>query len=84
MEIHGVTDADVLGNNPIYDNGKVVGRATGGDFGFRLNKSIALGMVKPEVATTGQKLKIDILGKMYDATILDESPYDPKNDLLRA
>ena len=84
LEVHNVTDADVLGNNPIYDNNKVVGRATGGDFGFRLNKSIALGMVKPEVATTGQKLKIDILGKMYDATILDESPYDPKNDLLRA
>ena len=42
---------------------KVVGRATGGDFGFRLNKSIAIGMVKPELATTGQKLKIDILGK---------------------
>jgi Glycine cleavage system T protein (aminomethyltransferase) len=84
LEVHNVTDADVLGNNPIYDKDKVVGRATGGDFGFRLNKSIALGMVKPEVATTGQKLKIDILGKMYDATILDESPYDPKNDLLKA
>jgi len=84
MEIHNVTDADVLGNNPIYENGKVVGRATGGDFGFRLNKSIALGMVKPELATTGQKLKIDILGKMYDATILEESPYDPENKLLRA
>ena len=84
MEIHNVDDADVLGNNPIYENDKVVGRATGGDFGFRLGKSIALGMVKPDVATTGQKLKIDILGKMYDATILEESPYDPENNLLRA
>ena len=84
MEVYNVTDADVLGNNPIYENGKVVGRATGGDFGFRLNKSIALGMVKPEIATTGQKLKIDILGKMHDATILDESPYDSENKLLRA
>ncbi|MDB4189633.1 FAD-dependent oxidoreductase [Candidatus Pelagibacter sp.] len=84
MEIHNVEDADVLGNNPIYENDKVVGRATGGDFGFRLGKSIALGMVNPDVATTGQKLKIDILGKMYDATILDESPYDPENNLLRA
>ena len=83
LEVSNVTDADVLGNNPIYQNGKVVGRATGGDFGFRLNKSIALGMVKPELATTGQKLKIDILGKMHDATILDESPYDPENKLLR-
>ncbi len=84
MEVHNITDADVLGNNPIYQNEKVVGRATGGDFGFRLNKSIAIGMVKPEIATTGQKLKIDILGKMHDATILDESPYDPENKLLRA
>ncbi len=83
IEVHNISDADVLGNNPIYQNGKVVGRATGGDFGFRLNKSIALGMVKPELATTGQKLKIDILGKMHDATILDESPYDPENKLLR-
>ena len=84
MEVHGVSDADVLGNNPIYNNGNVVGRATGGDYGVRLNKAIALGMVKPELATTGQKLKIDILGKMHDATILVESPYDPENKLLRA
>ena len=84
LEVHNINDADVLGNNPIYQNGKVVGRATGGDYGFRLNKSIALGMIKPELATTGQKFKIDILGKMHDATILDESPYDPENKLLRA
>ena len=84
MEVHNVSDADVLGNNPIYENGKVVGRATGGDFGFRLNKSIALGMIKPELAATGQKLKIDILGKMHEATILEESPYDSENKLIRA
>ena len=50
----------------------------------RLGKSIALGMVKPELANVGQKLKIDILGKTHEATILEESPYDPKNELLRA
>ena len=84
MEIHGVTDADFLGNNPIYDNGTVVGRATSGDFGFRVNKSIALGMVKPELAKVGQKLTIDILGKMHEASIVEESPYDSENKLLRA
>ena len=84
LEVHNTTDADVLGNNPIYENGTVIGRATGGDFGFRLGKSIALGMVKPELANVGQKLKIDILGKMHEATILEESPYDPENKLLRA
>ena len=84
MEVHGVSDADVLGNNPIYQNGSVVGRATGGDFGFRLNKSIALGMIKPELAKVGQKLKIDILGKMHEVSIIEDSPYDSENKLIRA
>ena len=84
LEVHNTKDADVLGNNPIFKDGKVVGRATGGEFGFRLDKSIALAMVKPELANVGQKLKIDILGKMHEATILEESPYDPENNLLRA
>ena len=84
LEVHNIEDADVLGNNPIYENGSVIGRATGGDYGFRLGKSIALGMVKPELANVGQKLKIEILGKKHEATILQESPYDPENKLLRA
>ena len=79
-----INQIEIIKPKIIVGLGKVVGRATGGDFGFRLNKSIALGMIKPELATTGQKLKIDILGKMHDATILDESPYDPENKLLRA
>ena len=41
-------------------------------------------MVKPDFANVGDKLQVDILGKMYDATILDESPYDSENNLLRA
>ena len=84
MEVHDVNDADVLGNNPIYSNGSVVGRATGGDFGFRLNNSLALGMVKPDLAKVGQKLEIDILGKMHQVSIIEDSPYDPENRLLRA
>ncbi len=84
MEVHGVTNADVLGNNPIYNNGSVVGRATGGDFGFRLNKSLALGMVKPDLAKTGQSLEIDILGKMHKVSIIEDSPYDSENKLLKA
>ena len=41
-------------------------------------------MVKPDLANVGEKLMVDILGKMYEATILDESPYDNENKLLRA
>jgi dimethylglycine dehydrogenase len=61
-----------------------VGRATGGDFGFRLNKSLALGMVKPDLANVGQDLEIDILGKIHKVSIIEDSPYDQENKLLRA
>ena len=84
LEVHNTKDADVLGNNPIYKDNKVVGRATGGEFGFRLDKSIALAMVKPEHANVGDKLQVDILGEMYEATVIEESPYDSENNLLRA
>lgn len=84
MEVHDVTDADALGNNPIRKDGKLVGRATSGGYGFRLDKSLALAMVAPEHAAEGTALTIDILGKTYDATILPESPFDPENERLRA
>ena len=84
MEVHGVKDADALGNNPIYSNGKVVGRATGGNYGFRVQKSLALGMVGPEYSESGTKLQMDILGTMHDVTVIPESPYDPENQRLKA
>jgi dimethylglycine dehydrogenase len=84
LEVHDVTDADALGNNPIYSEGSVVGRATGGNYGFRIQKSIALAMVKPECSKIGTKLQMDILGTMHDVTVIEESPYDPENHKLRA
>ena len=84
LEVHNVTDADALGNNPIYNADKeVVGRATGGNYGFRIGKSLMLGMVKPEFAQIGNELSTDILGTSHKITVIEESPYDPKNKILR-
>ena len=83
LEVADVVDADVLGNNALMMNGDVVGRATGGGFGFRVQKSLALGMVPPELADLGTSLEIDILSKTYPATVVADSPFDPKNERLR-
>ena len=83
LEVRDVDDADALGNNALLHNGEVVGRATGGGFGFRIDKSIALGMVSPELASEGTELEIDILGKTYPAAVIQDSPFDPKNERLR-
>ena len=84
MEVLDVEGADVIGNNPIYQNGEVVGRATGGGYGWRLGKSLALAMVHPSKSDVGTKLEIDILGKRFKAVIIEESPFDPTNERLRS
>ena len=84
MRIDNVEDADVLGGNPLFHNGEMVGRATSGNYGFRVGQSLALAMVPPALADIGTKFTIDILGKPYDAEIIEESPFDPNNEKLRA
>jgi dimethylglycine dehydrogenase len=84
MEVHDVTDADALGSNPIFKDGEAIGRATGGGYGWRLKKSLVLGLVRPDLAEVGTELEIEILGKRYKTTVIEESPYDPTNEKIRA
>ena len=84
LEVHGVTDADPLGNEPLYVNGQLAGRATAGYYGHVLGKSLALGYLKTAHAEVGTSLAIEILGQRKAATVLCESPLDPGNLKLRA
>ncbi len=83
LEVMDVKDADALGNNPIYKDDEVVGRATGGNYGFRVQKSLALGMVKPEFSKVGTQLKMDILGELHKVEVINDSPYDSENKIIR-
>ena len=84
LEVIDVDDADVIGNNPIYNNNEVVGRATSGGYGWRMNKSLALAMVHPDQSKVGNELSIEILGKRYKCKVLNDSPHDPENEKLRS
>jgi len=84
LEVLDVEDADVIGNNPIYKDGEVIGRATGGGYGWRMQASLALGMVRPEHSAIGTELEIEILGKRYNCVVLEDSPHDPTNEKLRS
>jgi len=85
LEVHDVTDADPLGNEPIFDKaGKIVGRATSGYYGHMLGKSLAIAYVQPGIAPIGTQLEIEVLGERKRATVLVDSPYDPQNVQLRA
>ena len=84
LEVGEITDADPIGNEPLFKNGEMVGRATAGGYGWRVGKSLALGFVKPELAEAGTELEIDVLGNVKPAKVIPESPYDPDNARLRA
>ncbi len=84
LAVSGVQDADARGSEGIYCNGKLVGRATSGGYGFRIDQSLALGLVSPECAVQGTQLEIEILGQRYPAQVIAESPYDVENLALRA
>ena len=84
MAVSDITDADPLGNNPIFEDGKMVGRATSGNYGPRLDTSFVMAMVPPALAAEGSELEMDILGTRHKVTVVAESPYDPDNEKLRA
>ena len=83
LEVDEIKDADVLGNNAVTIEGQLIGRATGGNFGYRVNKSLALAMLDIEKAEVGTRCSIDILGEIHPATVIADSPFDPKNERLR-
>jgi dimethylglycine dehydrogenase len=83
LEVHGVRDADARGSEPIYVGDELVGRATSGGYGWRVCKSLALAMLRPDLAQVGTELEIAILGERFRATVIPESPFDPENLALK-
>ena len=78
-------DQDAPYMSTIWQNGEVVGETTSGDWGYRINASIALGVVKTELANPGTELEIDIYGTRHKAVIQPDGPlWDPENARLRA
>ena len=84
LELEDVGDADARGAEPILYGNELVGRTTSGGYGWRIEKSIALAMVRPDLGAPGTVLDVVILGQTRRATVVAISPYDPDNLRLRA
>ncbi|MFC6636414.1 FAD-dependent oxidoreductase [Sulfitobacter sp. JBTF-M27] len=78
-------DQDAPYMSTVWHNGEVVGETTSGDWGYRVDKSIALGMVRAELAEPGTEVEINIFGKICKATVQPDQPlWDPENARIRA
>ncbi len=78
------TDADCVGNEPVYCNDRLVGITTGGAYGFAVRKSLAFAYLAPAFAGAGRELAITIRGENRAARILARPAWDPRNERLRA
>ncbi|MEM6594167.1 MAG: FAD-dependent oxidoreductase [Pseudomonadota bacterium] len=77
--------ADAPYMSPVWHGDEIVGETTSGDWGYRVNKSIALGVVKSEAAKPGTELEVEIFGQKCRAVVQEDAPlWDPENERIRA
>jgi dimethylglycine dehydrogenase len=79
------TDADVLGDEPIWHAGKVVGWVTSGGYAHYVDKSLAQGYVPKELAghSGPGAFEIEIIGERRPATVITEPLFDPEGARMR-
>lgn len=76
-------DADVMGDEPIWVDGKVAGWVTSGGFGHFVNQSLAQGYLPTELVKPGVQLEIEILGERRPARLQMDPPFDPEAKRMR-
>ena len=82
--INGPDDADPWGREALYDqDGRRIGRLTSGGYSVVFGKSIGMGYVEAVHAAVGARLKVKMFDQLWEAEIIRDSPYDPKNESIR-
>lgn len=85
MNVSGASDADCIGDEPIFLGDTVIGWVTSGGYGHYVEQSLATGYIPTEhlQAAREQGLKVEIIGDMCAAVIQDEPPFDPEGKRMR-
>jgi dimethylglycine dehydrogenase len=74
---------DVSRDEPLFHGGACIGYVTSGGFAHYAGKSVALGYVPAELATSDNEFEVEILGAMYSARIQSQPLYDPNGGRMR-
>jgi len=85
LNVTGATDADCLGDEPIWMNGEVIGWTTSGGYGHFVEQSLATGYIPTkklaDARTNG--VEIELIGEKRKAEIQDDPPFDPEGMRMR-
>ena len=67
----------VYGGEAIHLDGRVVGRATSGNTGYTVEKSLVLGYLPTELLSTN-RFEVEAFGRRTAATLIKGAAYDPE------
>jgi 4-methylaminobutanoate oxidase (formaldehyde-forming) len=73
-----------LGNEPVYENERVVSRVTSGGYGYTVGESIAYAYLPVGLSAVGVGLAVIIDGERVPAAVAREPRYDPAGGRLKA
>ena len=76
-------DADAIGDEPIWHDGRVVGWVTSGAYGHRIGNSLALGYVPAALANETGGFEIEIIGERHAVARSVGPAYDAAGTLMR-
>jgi len=76
-------DADAAGYEPIWVGEELAGFVTSAGYGHTVQKSLAMGYVRSDLARGGTAVEITILGDRRAARVLDVPPVDPSGSRMR-
>ena len=79
----GDTDADAVGDEPVWVGDRVVGVTTSGSYGHHVQSSLALALVDADVIASGVPVEVSVIGRRRPARVLTEPAYDPSGSRMR-
>jgi 4-methylaminobutanoate oxidase (formaldehyde-forming) len=77
----------LLHDEPIYYEGKIVGRTTSGNYSFNFKKNMALGYMNLDSSIKKLAKKaffIEVEKKKYEAILLEKALHDPENIIIKS
>ena len=80
----GRDGVDVIGDEPIWHDGEVVGWVTSGGYAHHSETSVAMGYVPAALAESDGPWQIEIIGDMKTATRVDGCIWDADAERMRA
>ena len=76
----------LLHDEPIYCEGKIVGRTTSGNYSFNYKKNMSLGyinMISPIEELAKKVFFIEVEKKQHEAILQTQSLHDPENKIIK-